>query len=114
MQPGNPEQDAERTLVLEAFADTIIPGEKRTPDDRAVAGASVGGGAVAAGASAGPAMMPRPSARAVGVAGCATGPWSGRATGVAGASIAGLSITLPTARAPVTASSTAARAWRPR
>lgn len=39
-----------RTMTLEAFADTIIPGEKRSPDDRAVAGASTGGGAVAAGA----------------------------------------------------------------
>jgi hypothetical protein len=39
-----------RTLTLEAFADTIIPGEKRFPDDRAVAGAAAGGGAVAAGA----------------------------------------------------------------
>jgi hypothetical protein len=37
-------------MVLEAFADTIIPGEKRHPDDRAVAGAAAGGGAVAAGA----------------------------------------------------------------
>lgn len=39
-----------RTLTLEAFADTIIPGEKRHPGDRAVAGVSAGGGAVAAGA----------------------------------------------------------------
>lgn len=39
-----------RTLTLEAFADTIIPGEKRFPGDRAVAGAATGGGAVAAGA----------------------------------------------------------------
>jgi hypothetical protein len=39
-----------RTLTLEAFADTIIPGEKRSPDDRAIAGVSPGGGAVAAGA----------------------------------------------------------------
>jgi len=37
-------------MTIEAFADTIIPGEKRSPDDRAIAGASVGGGAVAAGA----------------------------------------------------------------
>lgn len=40
----------ERTLTLEAFADTIIPGEKRSADDVAVAGAADGGGAVAAGA----------------------------------------------------------------
>ncbi|MER7169020.1 DUF5987 family protein [Micromonospora sp. NPDC000207] len=50
MHPDTPEPDADRTLVLEAFADTIIPGEKRTPDDRSVAGASPGPGAVAAGA----------------------------------------------------------------
>jgi hypothetical protein len=37
-------------MVLEAFADTIVPGEKRSPHDRAVAGAAPGGGAVAAGA----------------------------------------------------------------
>lgn len=38
------------TLTLEAYADTIVPGEKRWPGDRAVAGVSTGGGAVAAGA----------------------------------------------------------------
>ncbi len=37
-------------MTLEAFADTIIPGDKRGPDDVAVAGASDGPGAVAAGA----------------------------------------------------------------
>jgi hypothetical protein len=41
---------AVRTATLEAFADTIVPGEKRSPDDRAIAGVSEGGGAVAAGA----------------------------------------------------------------
>lgn len=46
---SQPEQDV-RTMTLEAFADTIIPGEKRWPGDRAVAGASAGGGAVAGGA----------------------------------------------------------------
>jgi hypothetical protein len=40
------------TQALEAFADTILPGEKRGPDDRAIAGVSAGGGAVAAGAVA--------------------------------------------------------------
>src|SRR5262249_32724201 len=45
-----PDEDQARTMTLEAFADTIIPGEKRSPDDRAVAGVSAGGGAVAAGA----------------------------------------------------------------
>ncbi|GAA2409634.1 DUF5987 family protein [Streptomyces glaucosporus] len=38
------------SLTLEAYADTIVPGEKRWPGDRAVAGAATGGGAVAAGA----------------------------------------------------------------
>jgi len=42
--------DHELTETLEAFADTIVPGEKRTPEDRAVAGVVTGGGAVAAGA----------------------------------------------------------------
>ncbi|WP_430788006.1 DUF5987 family protein [Actinoplanes sp. G11-F43] len=37
-------------MTLEAFADTIVPGEKRHAGDRAVAGADSGGGAVAAGA----------------------------------------------------------------
>ncbi|GII02150.1 hypothetical protein Pta02_41580 [Planobispora takensis] len=37
-------------MTLEAFADTIIPGVKRSPEDRAVAGVSPDGGAVAAGA----------------------------------------------------------------
>ncbi|SDJ97695.1 hypothetical protein SAMN04487820_103246 [Actinopolyspora mzabensis] len=39
-----------RKETLEAFADTILPGEKRHPADRAVAGAAPGPGAVAAGA----------------------------------------------------------------
>ncbi|RKT19440.1 hypothetical protein BX285_3898 [Streptomyces sp. 1114.5] len=49
---GSPTPDGNeyRTMTLEAFADTIVPGEKRSPDDRAVAGASTGGGAVQAGA----------------------------------------------------------------
>lgn len=37
-------------MTLEAYADTIIPGERRGPDDRAVCGAAPGGGAVASGA----------------------------------------------------------------
>lgn len=45
-----PDADPSHTMTLEAFADTIIPGEKRSPDDRAIAGAAEGGGAVAAGA----------------------------------------------------------------
>jgi hypothetical protein len=39
-----------QTLTLEALADTAIPGEKRYPGDRAVAGIAPGGGAVQAGA----------------------------------------------------------------
>jgi hypothetical protein len=51
---GTVPDDAEQVWVatLEAFADTIIPGEKRWPGDRAVAGVDDGGGAVAAGALA--------------------------------------------------------------
>jgi enediyne biosynthesis protein E8 len=53
-RPAVPESqdDAERvkTLTLEAFADTIVPGEKRSPDDRAIAGVTTGGGAVVCGA----------------------------------------------------------------
>jgi len=41
---------ASRTITIEAFADTILPGEKRSAGDRAVAGAVPGPGAVAAGA----------------------------------------------------------------
>ncbi|WP_189249425.1 DUF5987 family protein [Streptosporangium pseudovulgare] len=48
--PAQNEPQDDRTMTLEAFADTIIPGEKRWPGDRAVAGAAPGGGAVAAGA----------------------------------------------------------------
>ncbi|HEX5403279.1 MAG TPA: DUF5987 family protein [Pseudonocardiaceae bacterium] len=44
------EPDQIKTLTLEAFADTIIPGAKRFPEDRAIAGVSDTGGAVAAGA----------------------------------------------------------------
>jgi hypothetical protein len=50
VQPGTPEPDQSYLMTLEAFADTIIPGEKRGPDDHAIAGASSGPGAVAAGA----------------------------------------------------------------
>lgn len=39
-----------KTTTLEAFADTFVPGEKRAPDDVAIAGAATGPGAVAAGA----------------------------------------------------------------
>ena len=39
-----------RTMTLEAFADTFVPGEKRSPDDVTIAGAAPGPGAVAAGA----------------------------------------------------------------
>jgi enediyne biosynthesis protein E8 len=44
--------DQFRTMTLEAYADTILPGEKRWPGDRAIAGVSEGGGAVTAGAVA--------------------------------------------------------------
>jgi nitroreductase len=38
------------TATIEAFADTMIPGRKRNPADRAIAGAAAGPGAVQAGA----------------------------------------------------------------
>ena len=50
MEPGSPE-DTE-TSTLEAFADTIIPGAKRFPEDRAISGVDDTPGAVEAGALA--------------------------------------------------------------
>jgi hypothetical protein len=50
VQPDNNDTDPGRTATIEAYADTVVPGEKRWPGDRAVAGAAVGDGAVAAGA----------------------------------------------------------------
>lgn len=50
MQTGTADTDQWKTMTLEAYADTIVPGERRTPDDRAVAGMADGGGAVASGA----------------------------------------------------------------
>jgi len=50
VQPGDAAEELVRTMTLEAFADTIVPGEKRSPDDRAIAGVASGGGAVASGA----------------------------------------------------------------
>jgi enediyne biosynthesis protein E8 len=44
------EIDETTTMTLEAWADTIVPGEKRHDGDRTVAGAAPGPGAVAAGA----------------------------------------------------------------
>jgi enediyne biosynthesis protein E8 len=44
------EIDETTTMTLEAWADVIVPGEKRYDGDRAVAGAAPGPGAVAAGA----------------------------------------------------------------
>ncbi|MEU6405181.1 DUF5987 family protein [Streptomyces sp. NPDC046985] len=52
MQPVHTGGNPDRTSTLEAFADTIVPGEKRFSEDRAVAGAAKGPGAVAAGAMA--------------------------------------------------------------
>lgn len=42
--------DEIQTMTLEAFADTIVPGVKRSPDDRAIAGVCDDPGAVEAGA----------------------------------------------------------------
>jgi enediyne biosynthesis protein E8 len=50
VQPGTLDEDQVQTSTLEAFADTIIPGAKRSQDDRAIAGAAQGPGAVEAGA----------------------------------------------------------------
>jgi len=50
MEPDAPEGRQARNMTLEAYADTIVPGEKRWPGDRAIAGISAGGGAVTAGA----------------------------------------------------------------
>ncbi|RSM56409.1 regulator [Amycolatopsis sp. WAC 01376] len=48
--PGDGVSEDEQTMILEAFADTILPGAKRSPGDRAIAGVSATPGAVAAGA----------------------------------------------------------------
>ncbi|MFL6163707.1 MAG: DUF5987 family protein [Jatrophihabitantaceae bacterium] len=45
-----PTLDPDTIMTLEAFADTIVPGNKRFPEDHAIAGVSEDGGAVAAGA----------------------------------------------------------------
>lgn len=54
-EPAHPsataaELDEAGVATLEAFADTVVPGEKRSPSDRAIAGATDGPGAVQAGA----------------------------------------------------------------
>ncbi|MGI8666797.1 MAG: DUF5987 family protein [Jatrophihabitans sp.] len=50
MQAAEMDDETVKTMTLEAFADTIVPGNKRFPEDRAVAGVSEDGGSVAAGA----------------------------------------------------------------
>ncbi len=50
MLPDTQDEDQARTLTLEAYADTFVPGAKRAPDDHAIAGVAPGPGAVAAGA----------------------------------------------------------------
>ncbi|MET9413602.1 DUF5987 family protein [Streptomyces klenkii] len=50
MHSAHAGENSDRISTLEAFADTIVPGEKRAADDRAIAGAADGPGAVAAGA----------------------------------------------------------------
>jgi ribose/xylose/arabinose/galactoside ABC-type transport system permease subunit len=47
---GHGTDDQGMKLTLEAFADTLIPGQKRFPGDRAIAGVVSGPGAVQAGA----------------------------------------------------------------
>lgn len=46
----DPTDPASVRATMEAWSDTIVPGERRTPGDRAVAGAADGPGAVQAGA----------------------------------------------------------------
>lgn len=48
--PESAAPESMMTVTIEAFADTIVPGEKRGPQDRAIAGAAAGPGAVVAGA----------------------------------------------------------------
>lgn len=50
MEAVGESDDQIRTSTLEAFADTILPGVKRSPDDRAIAGVCDDPGAVEAGA----------------------------------------------------------------
>ncbi|MBF6049164.1 regulator [Streptomyces sp. NRRL B-1677] len=50
MHSAHTGENSDRISTLEAFADTIVPGEKRSAGDRAIAGAADGPGAVAAGA----------------------------------------------------------------
>jgi hypothetical protein len=50
MQPATSDEERIKAMTLEAFADTIVPGNKRWPGDRAVAGVCEDGGSVAAGA----------------------------------------------------------------
>jgi len=50
VQPEATEEERFKNMSLEAYADTIVPGEKRSPEDRAIAGAAPGPGSVAAGA----------------------------------------------------------------
>ena len=47
---GRATDESGMTLTLEAFADTLIPGQKRFPADRAIAGVVKGAGAVQGGA----------------------------------------------------------------
>jgi enediyne biosynthesis protein E8 len=50
VQPSEDALDRNSTMTLEAFADTIVPGDKRWPGDRSVAGVVTDAGAVQAGA----------------------------------------------------------------
>jgi enediyne biosynthesis protein E8 len=49
-QTADPALNSDTVQTLEAFADTIVPGNKRFPDDRAIAGVCADAGAVQAGA----------------------------------------------------------------
>jgi len=50
VQPEATEEERVQNMTLEAYADTIVPGEKRNEENRAIAGAAPRPGSVAAGA----------------------------------------------------------------
>ena len=89
---ADPGLDAETTSTLEAFADTVVPGNKRFPGDVAVAGVAAGPSAAAAGA------LDVLQMTAVGLAPVLPGIamlLNGRAAGYAGAAAIALDPALP-------------------
>jgi hypothetical protein len=78
--------------TLEAFADTLIPGAKRGPTDRAIAGAASGPGAVQAGAVA---LMNFPAAGTAPALPALAAALNARATAFAAARVIVLDPTVP-------------------